>query len=223
MLKTFAKISLAAALFSSCCASFAASTASAETVTLAQGMSGPDVSNLQRSLQTLGYFTYPSITGYFGPITAQAVRSFQQAYHLPSTGVDDAATQTSIAHALVKKKIIDDSYNYIGIPYDWGGTSPSTGFDCSGFVYYMFKTHGVPMNRMSSAQLYELGTWVNRSALRPGDLVFFSVNRDGTISHVGFYLGGNRFISATRSAGIFVQSLDSSYWGPRYMGAKRVY
>ena len=196
---------------------------SASATNLTAGTTSAGVSALQQNLKTLGYFTYPTLTGYYGPITTQAVKDYQTAYGLAVTGTADASTQTSIAHALVKKQLMADAMTYLRVPYTWGGISPSTGFDCSGFVYYMFSTHGVSMSRTSSSVLYTMGSAIERSALRPGDLVFFSTDTPGVVSHVGFYMGNNQFLSATRSAGIYPQSLDSSYWGPRYIGARRVY
>jgi cell wall-associated NlpC family hydrolase len=223
--KTLRSLALAAVLTAAGAAGAAAyppASAEAAVASLAQGASGADVSALQTNLRTLGYFTYPSITGYFGPITAKAVAQFQSAYALPVTGAADGVTRTAISRAVLKKRLIADTYSYVGVPYVWGGTTPS-GFDCSGFVYFMFNKFGVSMPRMTAAKLFGTGYAVSRSYLKPGDLVFFSANRDGNVTHVGFYVGGNSFISSTRSAGIVVQSLDNSYWGPRYVGAKRVY
>ncbi|WP_248930476.1 C40 family peptidase [Paenibacillus hamazuiensis] len=225
--KTLAITMLCSALLlSSVLAPQTAETAHAETVytTLKIGSSNSQVSNLQSNLKTLGYFTYPTITGYYGTITAQAVTDFQKAYSLSATGTTDAATQTAVAHALVKKSIVQDSTNYLKIPYRWGGSSPSTGFDCSGFVYYMFTSHGVSMSRTTSAELYGQGTAISQSRLQPGDLVFFAVSTPGTVDHVGIYLGNGQFISPLRSAGVYVQSMvNNSYWTPKYLGARRIY
>lgn len=202
---------------------YAASYAAGTTTTiLTQGMSGSSVGTLQSNLKTLGYFTYPNNTAYFGSITAQAVRDFQKAYSLPITGAVDASTHTAISHALIKRQIVADASNYMHVPYVWGGAT-SDGFDCSGFIYFIFNKFGVPFNRTSSSVMATMGTSVSRANLQPGDWVFFALNDPGVISHVGIYTGNGEFISATRSAGVYIQKLDNSYWGPKYMGARRFY
>ncbi|MCC3355727.1 LysM peptidoglycan-binding domain-containing protein [Bacillus sp. REN16] len=122
----------------------------------------------------------------------------------------------------VLKGLVSDSYNFIGIPYLWGG-STTAGFDCSGFVSFMHARHGIDIPRNTSVGYYTMGTAVSNANLRPGDLVFFAVNQPGQISHVGFYVGNNEFISATSSKGIAVVSMDNPYWSKYYVGAKRVY
>ncbi|MDR4889383.1 LysM peptidoglycan-binding domain-containing protein [Fredinandcohnia sp. QZ13] len=122
----------------------------------------------------------------------------------------------------VLKDLVSDSYNFIGIPYLWGGRT-TAGFDCSGFVSFMHARHGIDIPRNTSAGYYTMGTSVSKANLQPGDLVFFAVNNPGQISHVGFYVGNNEFISATSSKGIAVVSMDNSYWSKYYVGAKRVY
>lgn len=189
--------------------------------TTTQATSGTAVT-IQKQLQVLGYYSVPTMTGNYDSSTIEAIKMFQSDYGLPITGTGDTATATALEHAIVKKGLIQDSQNYIGVPYLWGGTTPS-GFDCSGFVYFMFNKHGVNIARSTSSNLYTQGTAITKSKLQPGDLVFYAVNSPGVISHVGFYVGNNKFISATSSNGIQVVSLDNTYWSKYYVGAKRVY
>jgi peptidoglycan DL-endopeptidase LytF len=176
----------------------------------------------QKKLQALGYYSVPTMTGTYDTSTTQALKNFQTDYGIPVTGTLNEATNTAIDHAIVKKALVSDSVRYLGVPYLWGGTTPS-GFDCSGFVYYMFNQNGVNMARNTSGGLYTMGTPIARTSLQPGDLVFFAVNSPGVISHVGFYMGDNQFISATSSKGIATVSMDNTYWAKYYVGAKRVY
>jgi cell wall-associated NlpC family hydrolase len=104
----------------------------------------------------------------------------------------------------------------LGVPYTYGGTSPESGFDCSGFTRYVYEHFGVELPHYSVAQ-YELGRNVPRGDLEPGDLVFF----DG-LGHVGLYLGGGTFIHAPHTGTeVSVDSL-SGWYADRYDGARRI-
>jgi cell wall-associated NlpC family hydrolase len=107
-----------------------------------------------------------------------------------------------------------------GAPYRNGGIDPS-GFDCSGFVRYVYLQHGVDMPREVREQ-FRVGKNVDRDQLEPGDLVFFTTTAPGA-SHVGIVIGGDQFVHAPSERGVVrVESLSSQYWGSRYIGAKRV-
>ena len=116
--------------------------------------------------------------------------------------------------------IIATAKKYIGVPYLWAGSTPS-GFDCSGFVQYVFKAHGVSLNRTCETQ-YQHGTFVSKSNLKPGDLVFFQNTYKSGISHVGIYIGNNQFIHASSSKGVVISDLTSSYYVSHYYGARRI-
>ncbi len=115
--------------------------------------------------------------------------------------------------------IVDRALSYQGTPYVFGGTSRS-GFDCSGFVKYIYSGAGISLPRTSFAQ-FSSGTAVSRDALQPGNLVFFSTYAKGA-SHVGIFIGGGRFVHASNpNSGIKIDSLSSSYYASRYLGARR--
>ncbi len=112
--------------------------------------------------------------------------------------------------------VVGVAMQYLGIPYQWGGESPSTGFDCSGFTYYVFSRVGVSLPRTVSAQ-YGVGVSVSRSQLEPGDLVFFN-----GLGHVGLYIGGNQFIHSPHTGDVVKISSITGYYSSNWVGARRV-
>jgi cell wall-associated NlpC family hydrolase len=107
-----------------------------------------------------------------------------------------------------------------GAPYRNGGGDPA-GFDCSGFVRYVYQQHGVAMPREVREQ-FRVGKTVDRGDLEPGDLVFFTTTAPGA-SHVGIVVGGDQFVHAPSERGVVrVENLSAQYWASRYVGAKRV-
>lgn len=117
------------------------------------------------------------------------------------------------------KEILTYANTFTGVPYKFGGTTPA-GFDCSGYIRHVFQKVGVQLPRQADEQ-YTVGKKVEKQNLQPGDLVFFETYEPG-VSHSGIYIGDGQFISATSSSGVAIADIDDSYWGPRYVGAKRV-
>jgi cell wall-associated NlpC family hydrolase len=110
----------------------------------------------------------------------------------------------------------------LGVAYRFGGSSPNTGLDCSGFIQYVFKKSLKVNLPRTSAEMARAGRAVSKSELMPGDLVFFNT-RGFSYSHVGIYLGNGKFIHAPRTGkNIEVTALNQSYWLGRYNGARRV-
>jgi LysM repeat protein len=118
--------------------------------------------------------------------------------------------------------IVSVASRYLGYPYVWGGISPS-GFDCSGFVYYVYRKAGNPIPRDMWGQL-QSGSRVSRANLQPGDIVFFANTDAYGLSHDGIYIGGGRFIhAADYGIGVEVSSLSNAYYAARYYGATRAW
>jgi len=111
---------------------------------------------------------------------------------------------------------------YLGTPYRYGGSGPG-GFDCSGFVGYVYKQHGYNLPR-TAAGIYGVGVAVDKANLRPGDLLFFKGRGTSYINHVGIYVSDNKFIhsSSPNSGGVIYSYLNSAYYSQTYVGAKRV-
>lgn len=122
------------------------------------------------------------------------------------------------------EQIVQTAQGYIGCPYVFGGTTPS-GFDCSGFVQYVYALYGVSLYRTADVQLNN-GYSVSTEDLRPGDLVFFAhtYNTNAAASHVGIYIGDGKFVHAANSRiGVTISDLDNSYYVAHYVGARRIF
>lgn len=138
------------------------------------------------------------------------------------TVVDEAALEELATQGL---QIVELAMEYLGVPYRYGGASPS-GFDCSGFVYYLCKSVGISVPRTATSQWNAGYDKVSKSELQPGDLVFFSSYAGGSsIGHVGIYIGNNQFIhsSSPSSGGVIISGMDENYYSARYVGACRIF
>ncbi len=120
------------------------------------------------------------------------------------------------------REVLVNALSLTGIRYKYGGNSPETGFDCSGFVRYVYlQTSNLSLPHSARA-ISQLGKTVQKNELKPGDLVFFNTLKS-TFSHVGIYLGNNRFIhSPSSGGGVRVEDMQTSYWEKRFNGAQRI-
>ena len=114
-------------------------------------------------------------------------------------------------------EVVPIAMRYLGVPYKWGGASPSTGFDCSGLVLYVYAQIGISLPHYAAAQ-YGYGAPVARSALLPGDIVFFN-----DLGHDGIYIGGGQFIDAPKTGDVVkIENLNDPWWSDGYVGARRL-
>ncbi len=141
------------------------------------------------------------------------------------TASETSASQTTEESTVVISELIDFAQSLVGVKYMYGGTSPETGFDCSGFTQYVFGSFGIKLERVAADQAKQ-GVEVKQEELLPGDLVFSDTDGgNNNINHVGIYIGDGKFINATSgssSAKVTVTSLESSYWKSTYMTARRI-
>jgi peptidoglycan hydrolase-like protein with peptidoglycan-binding domain len=176
------------------------------------------------------------VDGLYGPVSRAAVRAFQKRKGLVVDGIVGPQTlgalgirrdagpskqgppkQTSSKPSGRGARVAAVAKRYLGIPYRWGGESPGAGFDCSGFVMYVFSRVGVSLPRVVSAQ-YRVGKPVSRSELRPGDIVFFD-----SLGHDGIYIGGGRFVHSPSSGDVVkISSIHEGWYHSRWVGARRV-
>jgi cell wall-associated NlpC family hydrolase len=141
----------------------------------------------------------------------------RQAALVPTVSVSPPTSSAppSVAPPPTHGGVVGIAMQYLGTPYVWGGASPG-GFDCSGFVMYVYAQVGVSLPHSSYAQ-YGMGSPVSRSDLQPGDLVFF----DG-LGHVGIYVGGGSFIHAPHTGDVVKISSLSGWYASTYVGARRL-
>ncbi len=136
-----------------------------------------------------------------------------------TTSQTTTAQTTTVPASGNGSAIVATAKQYLGYKYTYGGSSPSTGFDCSGFTSYIFKQYGISLNRTAAGQ-YSNGVAVSRANLQPGDLVMFG--KSG-INHVAIYIGGGQIIHAsTPSTGVRIDSLSTGYYNNNYVGARRI-
>ncbi len=152
--------------------------------------------------------TYDNITGYVS--TDYIVVSEGE---LPSRS-GDVSTKG--------QAVVEIAKQYLGTPYVYGGSSPATGFDCSGFVKYVYSQMGVTLNRVAADQMSN-GIWVDRSQLQPGDIIGF-YNSSGYISHVGIYVGNGMMIHSPQTGDVVkYESVVNGNYSQRGMECRRIF
>ncbi len=148
---------------------------------------------------------------FFPTMSAPGNSNFLSA---PGTGSQQPGSDVNNGRAITAT-----AQKYMGVPYIWGGETP-TGFDCSGFTRYVMSQNGIKIPR-TAAEQYAAGTPVAKNNLKAGDLVFFSTYKAGA-SHVGFYLGDGKFIHASSLANqVTISELADQYYTDHYIGARR--
>ncbi|HEU5141301.1 MAG TPA: peptidoglycan-binding protein [Bacillales bacterium] len=198
---------------------------------------GAYVTDLQKKLAKIGLLDQ-SPSGYYGMDTEQAVREFQAKYGLTVDGIVGPNTRAKLTEVLGSKEkakapaeenssfsvmnLVADAADLLGTPYQWGGEVPSTGFDCSGFVQYLFAENGIDLPR-TVAWMWNTNFGHKVDNLQPGDVVFFEGTYKNGPSHNGVYIGNGQFIQSGSSNGVTVSDLDYQYWSSHYLGAKRFF
>ena len=191
------------------------------------GDSGAAVTEIQRALASAGYDI--TVDGDFGPATEAALINYQKDHGLEVDGLAGPAVYRSllgqefptVSRGLMggNRRLIATAMQYMGVPYVYGGSSPS-GFDCSGFVQYVYRQVGIDLPRTADIQ-FEVGVPVSKSELQAGDLVFFAGDYVN-VSHVGIYLRDGEFIHASTTYGIAIDTLSRDYRRDHYVGARRI-
>jgi cell wall-associated NlpC family hydrolase len=209
----------------------------AASVQYSLGDSGPAVTQIQTGLKDAGYYG-GLVDGKFSILTRQAVISFQKAVGLKADGVVEAKTYKALTGKAIPQKaagpsgqkldkpdknagkILATALSYRGVKYRFGGATPA-GFDCSGFVMYVYNKHGIKLPRTADIQFKAGKPIKGKKDLKPGDLVFFETYEKGA-SHVGIYQGNDKFVHASSSRGVTISGLSEAYYAKRYLGARRV-
>jgi len=142
------------------------------------------------------------------------------AYYLVSPHDYAVVRQRKYGGSYLRNEIVETARRFIGLPYQWGGSSPDHGFDCSGLTMVVYRINGLNLPRTSKEQ-YRAGIPIKKGQLKSGDLVFFAISKRKRVSHVGIYTGDNKFIHAPgKGRRICAASLSKRYFKTRYAGAR---
>ncbi len=143
-----------------------------------------------------------------------------QDYYIVRPEEYTASKERLYGETYLRDELAKTARSFIGVPYQWGGASPQRGFDCSGLTMAVYRLNGFSLPRTSGAQ-YATGLSVKKEGLAKGDLVFFAISGKGAVSHVGIYVGENKFIHAPGSGKrVRRDTLSNGYYKKRYRGAR---
>jgi cell wall-associated NlpC family hydrolase len=162
----------------------------------------------------------PKVLGYAARYRAEGFGRSQPVAAAPAAlGVQGAAIAATPDPTV--QTALGVASQQLGTPYRWGGSSPATGFDCSGLVQYAYAQAGVQLPRVAADQ-FDVGTPVSRDQLQPGDIVFFQ-DPSGDVHHEGIYVGGGRFLHAPHTGDVVkISSLSEPYYAGQFAGGRRV-
>ncbi|MFZ9196270.1 MAG: C40 family peptidase [Burkholderiales bacterium] len=148
---------------------------------------------------------------------------------LPLSAIANDGNESAAPSAAAESGMLDQAQeivlralSFIGVRYKYGGTTPDTGFDCSGLIRYVFNQATGKALPGNAREISQVGSSIDRTELKPGDLVFFNTLRR-PFSHVGIYLGDSRFVHApSRGGKVEIVDMSDRYWQTRYNGARRL-
>ncbi len=162
-------------------------------------------------------YVYYRVSGtHWYKVSYSGTTGYAHGYYLRQ-GTSSTSSTSSKGQA-----IANTARSYVGYRYTWGGASPSTGFDCSGFTQYVYGRHGIYLPHSAASQAYK-GYAVSRSNLRPGDLLVFQGTNGPGISHVAIYYGNGYMISASNSyRDVEMVRINNGYWEYHWWGARRL-
>ena len=139
------------------------------------------------------------------------------------TSLPNLTERDDLSHPLAYD-VLMEAFGQLGAPYRYAGSAPETGFDCSGLIGYVYRNAaGITLPRSTRELIRLPAPPIDRTALAPGDLVFFAINRNGRVNHAGIYVGDGRFVHAPSNGGsVRLDQLSQKYWQRRYLGARRI-
>lgn len=171
-------------------------------------------------LYKVRFGNYPEYQGARHEAETLRTGNVIQSYFVVIPESYSAARIPSLGKDHVRGELVRTAHSFIGVPYQWGGTSEQTGFDCSGLTMVVYRQNGLNLPRVSRNQ-FQAGRRIHQSSLQEGDLVFFATRRPGQVSHVGIYIGGGRFIHAPATGrNVTIERLSSPYFSSRFVGAR---